>query len=168
MADANGIEPDEWELWRAFRAAQAQLALGADRSLRRENGMTAAEYGTLNAIREAEGGRLRVTDLADQLGWERSRVSHQVARMEERGLVIRSESAADGRVAEVQLTTAGRRKLVGAIRGHADFVRRSFLDQVRPQERAALLAVLGRVLAQAAQDGAAKTSVRPRRPAPPR
>jgi DNA-binding MarR family transcriptional regulator len=71
---------------------------------------------------------MRIGDLAAQIGWERSRLSHQLRRMEERGLTERRTGAEDGRTTNVVLTASGRRAIEGAAPGHVDLVRRLFFD----------------------------------------
>lgn len=152
MADATGFEPEEWALWRDFRAVQARLTLAIDQQLQRDAGIDQAEYGILASLFEAEDRHLRVRDLCVELGWERSRMSHRVAQMERRGLVSRESVPHDGRAAWVELTPAGARMLLGAVRGHAQLVRRAFLDLLAPGEPEAMQAVLTRVLARLDHD----------------
>ena len=71
---------------------------------------------------------LRVGDLAAQIGWERSRLSHQLRRMEERGLTERRASTEDGRTTNVVLTARGRQAIAYAAPGHVDLVRSLFFD----------------------------------------
>lgn len=145
MADATGIEPEEWAVWRAFLAASAQLSLEVDQRLKRDHGLNPGEYATLTLLRDA-GGPLRTGELATALGWERSRMSHLLARMEERGLVSRSATADDRRASEIEVTADGRRALLAAVRSHALDVRSLFLDRMTPDERAVMTTVFTRVL----------------------
>jgi len=81
----------------------------------------------LVALSDNDAG-MRVSDLAAQIGWERSRLSHQLRRMEERGLTERRPSAEDGRTSNVVLTANGRRAITDAAPGHVDLVRALFFD----------------------------------------
>src|SRR5258708_3902078 len=90
--------------------------------------MSLPDYDVLTGLSVADGGRMQITVLAAQIGWERSRVSHHVRRMSTRGLVTCGLSAADRRVTEVALTDQGRQALEGAAPGHVDLVRRLFFD----------------------------------------
>lgn len=146
MADTTGIEPDEWALWRAFLVAHAQVSRRIDTQLHRDSGLAQGEYATMTAILEAPGRRLRVGQIAAALGWEKSRASHLVGRMERRGLLAREPCADDARAVDITVTPEGRRAYLGAVRGHAAQVRRVFLDHVRPDERAVVTEVLERVL----------------------
>ena len=82
-----------------------------------------------------------------EIFWDRSRLSHQVGRMEKRGLVVRQECADDARGAMVRITDAGRAAIEGAAPGHAEATRRYFFDLVSDQEIDVLTAVFDRVLA---------------------
>lgn len=148
MGDATGTEADEWRLWRSFLAAQARLARRTDGQLQRDSELSRGEYGAIQAILDAPERRLRIGRIAEQLGWERSRVSHLILRMEQRGLIERDACDNDRRANELSVTRAGRRAHLAATRGHAAEVRRAFLDQVRPEERQMLQAVLDRIIGQ--------------------
>lgn len=145
MMDATDIEPDEWALWRLFRQAQARLDRRIDGQLRQDAGMAQGEYGAIAAILESSERRLRVGDIARELGWEKSRASHLVTRLEERGWLAR-EADDDGRAARISVTAAGRRAHLGAVRGHAAQVRAAFLDHLQPEERRLLSRALQRIV----------------------
>ena len=105
-------------------------------------------------LTESDDGRLRVSELARLLGWERSRLSHHVTRMERRGLVARDDCVDDGRGAYVVLTPEGRRAIEDAAPHHVRTVRRLFVDELTPDEVAALTPVLERLGARVASGGA--------------
>jgi DNA-binding MarR family transcriptional regulator len=138
MAETRTLEPDEWDLWRTWVRAQRLLARELDRGLQRDTGISQAEFGVLVVLRDAPGRKLRAGELADALGWEKSRVSHQVTRMENRGFVERTECEADGRGTWIQLTAEGRRAVLRAMRGHAGDIRRFFLDTMTADQAAAI------------------------------
>lgn len=146
MADATGTSAEEWAVWRAFLAANAQLSTEIDRRLRQAHGLSQGEYGTLAALREAQGRRLQVKQIAELLGWERSRVSHLLTRMEQRGLVNRQEGADDARATDVVLTPLGTKTLLGAVRTHAADLRSTFFSQMTPEEAAVVRTVLSRIV----------------------
>jgi DNA-binding MarR family transcriptional regulator len=101
----------------------------------------------------ADGGRMQITVLAAQIGWERSRVSHHVRRMSARGLVTCGLSAADRRVTEVTLTDRGRQALREAAPGHVDLVRRLFFGGLPPGLVGALTEALESVYANIIRQG---------------
>lgn len=93
-----------------------------------ESGLSMADYTVLSDLAEAEGRRWRITELADYMQWSQSRLSHQIARMESRGLVRREGVASDGRGTAVVLTRDGLRAIGTAAPGHFDSVRRHMID----------------------------------------
>lgn len=146
VADATGTSAEEWAVWRAFLAAHAQLSLEIDRRLRRAHGLSQGEYGTLAALLEAPERRLKVKEIADLLGWERSRVSHLVTRMENCGFVTRMDSSTDARATDIVLTPLGAKTLLGAVRSHAADLRSTFFSQMTPEEGEVIRTVFGRIL----------------------
>ena len=126
-APAGGwLEGDEQRAWLAYIRIQLRLAYEMNRQLLADSGISLQDYDVLAALSVADEGRMPITVLAAQIGWERSRVSHHVRRMSARGLVTCGPSAADGRVTEVTLSGDGRRALEEAAPGHVDLVRRLF------------------------------------------
>jgi DNA-binding MarR family transcriptional regulator len=142
-APAGGwLEGDQQRAWLAYIRVQLRLAYEMNRQLLADSGLSLPDYDVLAALSVADGGRMQVTVLAAQIGWERSRVSHHVRRMSARGLVTCALSAADRRVTEVTLTGQGRQALEEAAPGHVDLVRRLFFGGLP----AALVGPLGEAL----------------------
>ena len=140
MAEPRTLEPEEWEFWHTWMHAQRVLALELDRGLQRDFGITKAEFSVLVTLDRAPGGRLRVGDLVESLAWEKSRVSHQLTRMENRGLVERADGDLGGRRTAVGLTAKGRDAVQSAVLGHAGNIRRYFLDVLTPEQAEAIRA----------------------------
>lgn len=136
----------DWALWRDFVGMHQQLARELDRQLQRDAGISQADYGVLIVLSEAPDRRLRTGELAELLGWEKSRVSHQVTRMETRGLLDRTDCDTDGRGTWIELTADGRRTLLSATRGHSEAIRELFLAQLEPGELEAIAHASRRVL----------------------
>ena len=129
MTPAGGwLEGDQQRAWLAYIRVQLRLVYEINRQLLADSGMSLPDYDVLTALSVADGGRMPITVLAAQIGWERSRVSHHVRRMNERGLVTCGPSAADRRATEVTLTSRGRQALKEAAPGHVDLVRRLFFE----------------------------------------
>src|SRR3982750_3882992 len=127
--------------------------LGTD--LQRATGLSAADYEVLVNLSEATDGRLRPSELGAAIGWEKSRLSHQVSRMEQRGLVKRSACKTDARGAFVAITAAGRRAIEKAAPEHVEQVRRVFFDVLTPKQLDALTEIsraVARQLDQCPQD----------------
>jgi DNA-binding MarR family transcriptional regulator len=137
---------EDWRLWRAFSSMNRALAREIDRQLQRDAGISSADYSVLITLFEVPEHQLRTGELADLLTWEKSRVSHQIARMEARGLVERRECSEDGRGTWVTLTADGRRATLGAMRDHAAKLREVFFDVLAEDEKAALRTGAARVL----------------------
>ncbi|MEV4314921.1 MarR family winged helix-turn-helix transcriptional regulator [Actinocrispum sp. NPDC049592] len=134
------LEPDEWEFWATWMRAQQLLAQELDRGLQRDCAISKAEFSVLMTLYRAQGDDMRVSDLVDALDWEKSRVSHQLTRMENRGLVTQTESGASGRRTRVGLTTEGRTVAQSAILVHGANIRRHFLDPLTPDQAATIRA----------------------------
>jgi DNA-binding MarR family transcriptional regulator len=100
--------------FRAFMAVQMRLNYEMNRQLQSDSGLSLADYHVLNALTDAPDGRLQVSDLAALIGWERSRASHQLRRLCERGLAERIRSEVDGRATDATLTKAGREAMAAA------------------------------------------------------
>jgi len=130
------LSDDEQRLWRDYLLMTGRLQMAMNRQLHQACGITLADYDVLVAL--SERGCLRINDLGALLGWEQSRVSHQLRRMRERGLVSRSGIGADGRGAEVDLTDAGRDRLRAAAPGHAELVRSVVFDGMTSTQARAL------------------------------
>ena len=126
-APAGGwLDGDQQRVWLAYIRVQLRLAYEMNRQLVADSGLSLPDYDVLTGLSVAEGGRMQVTVLAAQIGWERSRVSHHVRRMSARGLVTCDLSAADRRVTEVTLTARGWQAQQEAAPGHVDLVRHLF------------------------------------------
>jgi DNA-binding MarR family transcriptional regulator len=122
------LTTDELRIWRDFiETAEALRAVLASR-LQSESGLSAGDYAVLLALSEAPGGRLRSSDLAATIGWERSRLSHHLGRMERRGLIRREECATDSRGAEAVLAAPGAEAFRRASVPHLRAVRELFVD----------------------------------------
>ncbi len=115
------------------------------RQLQADNGLSLSDYDILVALSNAPHGRMRVADLAAQIGWERSRVSHHLRRMCERGLTERRPSPDDGRATDAWLTSSGREAIKQAAPGHVALVQRLFFDAIPDELLAPLTAALEHV-----------------------
>jgi len=146
MPHTSQVSPDEWEVWRSLRAMRRQLDLELEHQLQRDADISGADYGVLLSLFESPEKQLRAGELALELGWEKSRVSHQVSRMEKRGLVKRVLCDTDARGTWVALTPDGSRSVLAATRGHAATLRRHFFDTLSPDELAVLKSASDRVV----------------------
>lgn len=106
-----------------------------DESLQAGEGLTSPEFAVLVCLSEAPETTLRLRDLCLQLDWDRSRTSHQVTRMERRGLVSKCTCPGDARGVLVKLTATGDKRLKEAVPAHVETVRRLVFDQLRGDQR---------------------------------
>lgn len=146
MRSLTEVSDEDWDLWRSFVAMHRQLARELDRQLQRDAAISQADFSVLLVLSEAPHRKLRTGELAELLAWEKSRVSHQVTRMESRGLLERTDCDTDGRGTWVGLTADGRRTLLGAAREHAAAIRDLFFDNLQQGEKAALADASARIL----------------------
>jgi len=132
----------ELAIWRALIDTTAELRriLGAELQ---ESNLSPADYQVLLALSEADGRRLRSSELAKTIDWERSRLSHHLGRMERRGLIRRDDCATDSRGAEVSLSAEGVRVFRRATAPHMRAIKKHFADALTPEQLAALADVLG-------------------------
>jgi len=140
------LTDDEQRAWRGLLRMTSQLNARLNRQLQDEAGISLADYDVLVVLSEAPQARRRVFELAGALAWEQSRVSHQLARMQRRGLVAREECPADARGAFVVLTEAGRAAIERVAPAHVDMVRQLVFDGLSHDQLAALTAVSSSVL----------------------
>ncbi|OBB32956.1 MarR family transcriptional regulator [Mycolicibacterium peregrinum] len=122
------LTPKQQRAWVAYMRVQLRMSYEMNRQLQSDSGLSLADYDVLVALSNVGDDGMRVSDLAAQIGWERSRLSHQLRRMEERGLTERRASVEDGRTTNVILTENGRQSIEEAAPGHVDLVRRLFFD----------------------------------------
>jgi DNA-binding MarR family transcriptional regulator len=135
-------------VWRGWLAANALLPAALHRELQADAGLSLPDFDVLVHLTDSPEGRVRVTDLARALSWEKSRASHHLTRMERRGLVAREECRDDGRGAFVVLTPEGRTAIEQAAPAHVATVRRLVFDALTPHEAEVMAGVVEKVLAR--------------------
>ena len=133
-------------MWQAYLHLNQALFARLEQQLTHDAGLSGADYKVLHPLSEAPGGVIRARDLRNEIGWDRSRLSHHLARMQSRGLTVREECKEDGRGSMVRLTEVGRRTIEAAAPAHVDAVRRYFFDVLSNDEIATLGAALDRLL----------------------
>ena len=139
------LSDDEQQAWRAFVAGSQMLMHQLGRELQRDHGLTHNDYEILVRLSESPELRMRMTDLAEQCLLSKSRLSHQITRMEEAGLVARAVCPSDRRGAFAVLTDEGMRRLEKAAPSHVEGVRDHFIDRLSNDELATLGAAFRRV-----------------------
>jgi DNA-binding MarR family transcriptional regulator len=141
MSTPQWLTPDEQRAWRAYIESSKVLIDALDRQLQRDADMPHAYYEILVRLSEAESRSLRMSELADRTLSSRSRLSHAVARLEERGWVVREECATDRRGQIARLTEQGFATLAAAAPGHVDAVRQNVIDVLSAEQLRQLTAI---------------------------
>ena len=136
--DTRWLDAEEQQAWRAWLYSAQLLLDRLDRELIHATGISHAYYEILVQLSETEGRSLRMSELADRCLSSRSRLSHAVSRLEERGWVRRQVCAEDGRGQLAVLTDAGFAALEAAAPVHVESVRTHLFDQLSPAQVAAL------------------------------
>jgi DNA-binding MarR family transcriptional regulator len=128
------LSDDEQRAWRAYLEATVLLFDALDRQLQRDARIPHTYYEILVRLSEAEGRSLRMSELAERTRSSRSRLSHAVARLEERGWVVRRDCPEDRRGQLAELTEDGLDVLAGAAPGHVEAVREHLIDRLTPEQ----------------------------------
>ena len=128
------LSADEQQAWRATVHLSQLLMRQLDRDLN-AHGLNGHDYEILVELSEAPDHRLRMTELADATSQSRSRLSHQISRMENRGLVRRDDCEGDKRGTFAVLTKAGFEAIERVAPYHVENVRRHFIDRLSAQQQ---------------------------------
>ncbi|MEX7471637.1 MarR family winged helix-turn-helix transcriptional regulator [Mycobacterium adipatum] len=120
------LDAREQALWRGYLTMTGLLQAVMNRQLQQDCGLSLADYDVLVALDESPG--CRMSELGEGLGWEQSRVSHQLRRMGERGLIDRRNADDDRRSVIVGLSEQGRAALAAAAPAHVELVRAVVFD----------------------------------------
>src|SRR5207253_8760644 len=134
MVKPRWLDEREQRVWQGYLHLNQDLMAVLEQQLARESSLSGADYRVLHPLSEAPGGLLRARDLGSEIGWDRSRLSHHLDRMEKRGRITREDCAEDARGLMVRLTNAGRRAIDEAAPGHVEAVRRYFFDHLSNDE----------------------------------
>lgn len=117
--------------------------------LQQDSALSSADYSVLVALSEAPGGRARAVALSRETGWEKSRLSHHLSRMEQRGLLRRQECQESSRYCDIVLTDAGGTAIEAAAPCHVAHIRKWFIDAMTPEQLTAFGAICEAVVARA-------------------
>ncbi|WP_328471623.1 MarR family transcriptional regulator [Actinoplanes sp. NBC_00393] len=134
---------DELAVWREYIETAEVLRARLTARLHQDTGLSPGDYAVLLALSEADGNRVRSSELADRINWERSRLSHHLARMQRRGLIRREECLDDNRGAEVVLEKAGADAFHRATVPHLTAVRELFVDALDAEQLESLAGITG-------------------------
>ncbi|MEV4532643.1 MarR family transcriptional regulator [Asanoa sp. NPDC049518] len=148
MSEPRWLNPQEQRMWRAYLRMQRAVDVALGQQLA-ESGISRPDFEVLVPLSEAEDRTLRVRNLASWLGWDRSRISHQLRRMEQRGLITREECESDARGTMVRITDKGFEIVVATAPGQLETVRRVLVDLLEPHEMDQLTTIAERVSGEA-------------------
>ena len=138
------LSDEQQRIWRDYLAMVSKLHTAMHRQLQQDCELSLSDYDVLVAL--SERGPMRINELGELIGWEQSRLSHQLRRMRGRGLVEREGDGDDRRGATVALTDAGLTAVQTAAPGHVDLVRTVVFDGLSKAEERAVGATIAAVL----------------------
>jgi DNA-binding MarR family transcriptional regulator len=126
------LSPHEFRVWHAFRLMHEDVLARVGRDIAQATGLSGPEFGVLSRLAACGKGEMRQQTLASMMSWDKSRLSHQLTRMQERALIERHR--VDGKTVVVALTKLGREKLDVARPIHAASVRRNLLSRLTQEQ----------------------------------
>ena len=141
-AERRRMSSEELAVWRSLVDTTDELRRVLSAQLAQDSQLSPGDYAVLLALSEATGRRLRSSELATTMDWERSRLSHHLGRMEKRGLIAREDCATDSRGAEVLMTDEGATAFRRATTPHTRAIKQHFADALSPDQFDALAGVL--------------------------
>ena len=146
MARPQRLDERQRLLWKAYRDLNLEMSTVLEDQLLSDAGLSGSEYAVLVVLSHSPDGVLRARELGSELGWDRSRLSHLVRRMEKRRFVDREECEEDARGSMVRLTDAGRATVDGVAPEHSEAIRRYFFNALSSDELETLAVVFDRLL----------------------
>jgi DNA-binding MarR family transcriptional regulator len=129
------LDPAEMTAWLAFLEVSHLLERAIEQQLRQDAGLSHAQYEILSRLGAADGGQLRMSELADVVVVSRSGLTYQITQLEKAGLVRRERCPCDERGVLAILTPSGRDALARAAPGHLRVVREHLIDALTPAQR---------------------------------
>lgn len=149
QGDKRLLTESQMRAWRAFLGASTLVSARLNHELDEAAAISMYEYEILVRLFESEAGRVRMSQLADQVSYSRSRLTHTVGRLERAGYVLRSSCPNDRRGVYAHLTKAGYEFLAQTAPIHLDGVRRHLIDRFTPSELATLTELLEKITTDA-------------------
>jgi DNA-binding MarR family transcriptional regulator len=141
------LTSEEQRTWRAFLAGVQTLLSAVEGQLQRDSAIPHGYYEILVRLSESDGRSLRMSQLAEASTSSKSRLSHAVARLEERGWVERLDCETDRRGQFARLTDVGFAALAAAAPAHAEQVQRSLFDLITPEQAVQLGTIMAAIAA---------------------
>jgi DNA-binding MarR family transcriptional regulator len=138
LMPAKPLSPQELRIWHAFKMMGEDVLERIGRDITEVTGLSGADFGVLSRLADLGKGQMRQQALAESLGWDKSRLSHHLTRMQQRQLIERQEA---DRVVLVVLTAQGKTKLDEARPVHAESIRRNLLSRLSEQQTQTIVRV---------------------------
>lgn len=138
------LSDEQQRIWRDYLAMTSRLHTAMHRQLQQDCELSLSDYDVLVAL--SERGAMRINELGELIGWEQSRLSHQLRRMRGRGLLERAGDDDDRRGATVALTDAGHAALRTAAPGHVELVRSTVFDGLSDDDQQAFGTAVAAIL----------------------
>lgn len=153
MSKGNSLNASQQRTWLSYMRVYHRLEYEMNRQLLSECGMSLGDYTVMNALSNAPQHRAQLSGLAAAIGWERSRLSHHLRRMDQRGFVDRLPSDTDGRATDAALTDLGWEAFRSAVPKHAAWVKRLFFTDLQCGQERALADILTTVYETIVRNG---------------
>ena len=150
--DTSLLTDEQSAAWASYQRLRLRLTERLNRELAEATGLSEADYEILTALAAAPDETVRALSLRCGLEWEKSRLSHQLKRMEARGLVVREECSEDNRGTVIRATEPGRRLAAEARHNYEAALRRTVVDVLTPDQLAALGTIADTILARLDDD----------------
>jgi len=141
VVETYGLSVKQFKAWRSFHKLRSQLLPYMSKKIYKNTGLTPAEYFLLVTLLESPNGALHSSQIAENLDWEKSRISHQAKRMEERGLVSRYTCESDARSCVIEITSTGRGYMKQALPIQFKDVKHCFADLLTQGQLDALIEI---------------------------
>ncbi len=154
-SEVRWLTAEDQRTWRAFLVGVVTLLSTVEAQLQRDSGIPFGYYEILVRLSEAPDRSMRMSQLAEASTSSKSRLSHAVARLEERGWVERLDCETDRRGQFARLTDAGFAALAAAAPSHVEQVRRSLFDRITPEQVRQLDAIMTAIAAGGVPDAEA-------------
>ena len=145
MSESGVLQPEDWALWRDLASMRQSVERALEQRLQRDAGISLPDFEVLHALSVAPDNRLRAGVLAERMGWEKSRISHQVRRMADRDLLIRADCPTDARGTWVVLAEGGIQAFASASCGYVEVLQRTLFDRIEPAQRRIFVDVVARL-----------------------
>jgi DNA-binding MarR family transcriptional regulator len=136
-----GMKELDSKAWRAFHKIGTSLLPHLGRQITNHSGITGAEYVVLVSLSELTTPSVSLNRLARGLGWEISRMSHQISRMEDAGLVKKTRNKLDSRCFDVSITSKGRKIADAAIPLQSKEINHCFSEVLTQSQMKALIEI---------------------------